>query len=333
MPDEVFSTSYRLLRNRIIHGTAYEDDEGVLRLLQQELDLENASAEDGDYVIAVQTSKDKWTPINTKGADLRGLLEGSVTALGTVTARVTLFDRGYTLQQQTGSVDGGTFNLEFNTITTTDLAWDSTATQVSDALKALADLNDNDVYVEGGPLPGSPIIITINKSSALGLNQSLTNGTYSLIKKTDEWTKSARTETVREVMGVCGSIPNGATILFGPVGTVPYAIKAANCSCNEIQRILIDGTGTAGTFTLTFGGQTTSALDYNATAQEVEDALEALSSIGTGNVRCTGGNLDVAPIDVEFIGTFAGLNQNAMTFSDSITGGTLVLTTIVNGGI
>ena len=51
----------------------------------------------------------------------------------------------------------------------------------------------------------------------------------------------------------------------------------------EIQTFYITE-ATGGTFTLTFGGQTTSpALPYNATVSQVQTALNALSSIGSGN--------------------------------------------------
>jgi hypothetical protein len=55
---------------------------------------------------------------------------------------------------------------------------------------------------------------------------------------------------------------------------------------DAIQSVTISATG--GTFTLTYGGQTTSAVAYNATAATLQAALEALSSIGTGNVFVTG---------------------------------------------
>lgn len=47
------------------------------------------------------------------------------------------------------------------------------------------------------------------------------------------------------------------------------------------------GTPSAGTFTLTVDGQTTTALAYTATAAAVKSALEALSSVGAGNVIVT----------------------------------------------
>lgn len=48
------------------------------------------------------------------------------------------------------------------------------------------------------------------------------------------------------------------------------------------------GAQTSGTFTLTLGGQTTTALAYNATAATVQTAMQALSTVGTGNCTVTG---------------------------------------------
>jgi hypothetical protein len=48
------------------------------------------------------------------------------------------------------------------------------------------------------------------------------------------------------------------------------------------------GTSTGGTFTLTFNGQTTATIAYNANAATVQSALEALSTIGSGNVLVSG---------------------------------------------
>src|SRR3954466_7372758 len=56
---------------------------------------------------------------------------------------------------------------------------------------------------------------------------------------------------------------------------------------NEVQSITL-ALATAGTFTLTFGGQTTTGIAFGAAASAVQIALEALSSIGAGNVTVSG---------------------------------------------
>jgi lysophospholipase L1-like esterase len=80
--------------------------------------------------------------------------------------------------------------------------------------------------------------------------------------------------------------------------------------------IFFTGTVTGGTFTLTYGGQTTSAITYSTglTAATVQAALEALSSIGAGNIK-------VAKIsNTEFDVYFRGVAYPLTTMTSDITG-------------
>jgi hypothetical protein len=54
---------------------------------------------------------------------------------------------------------------------------------------------------------------------------------------------------------------------------------------SELQAVTLSEGASGGSFTLTFEGQTTAPIAYNATEDEVESALEALSTIGPGNVN------------------------------------------------
>jgi hypothetical protein len=105
---------------------------------------------------------------------------------------------------------------------------------------------------------------------------------------------------------------------------------------DEIQLLKITGAPTGGTFTLTFGAQTTSAIPYNATAAQVQTALDALSSITAGKVACSGGPLPSKPVRIHFISTLGGANQAAITTNSAgLTGGstpTAAITTLNQGG-
>jgi len=115
---------------------------------------------------------------------------------------------------------------------------------------------------------------------------------------------------------------------------------------SSVQTVTITGSPTGGTFTLTFASQTTAALRYDATPDEVKLALEALSSIGVGNVDVQSPNGDVinyseyvgdpsqftpvftetgavgGPYVVTFAGTLAEAAQTAITASGAgLTGG------------
>ncbi|WP_280186017.1 MULTISPECIES: hypothetical protein [Nocardia] len=89
---------------------------------------------------------------------------------------------------------------------------------------------------------------------------------------------------------------------------------------NEIQTVTITGSPTGGSFTLTFQGQTTTSIAYNAAAAAVQSALEALSTIGTGNVTVTGAAS--GPYTCTFTGDLAQLNLPLMTATAALTGGT-----------
>lgn len=98
---------------------------------------------------------------------------------------------------------------------------------------------------------------------------------------------------------------------------------------NEVQRIVVNASG--GTFTLTFDGQTTAAIAWNASAATVQSALEALSNISSGDVLVQGGPFPTTftniPIYVEFKGQYLNENVPAMTATSSLTpGGTSFVT-------
>lgn len=100
-------------------------------------------------------------------------------------------------------------------------------------------------------------------------------------------------------------------------GMVVHVAQEGGVSDNEIQWVYGSGPPTAGTFTLTFVSQTTAAIAYNATAADVQSALEALSNIGVGDVSCTGGPLPNRGIIVEFTGSLSNTDVAAMVVDTS----------------
>ena len=89
---------------------------------------------------------------------------------------------------------------------------------------------------------------------------------------------------------------------------------------DEVQTVTITGSPTGGTFTLTFGANTTSTIAFNASAATVQTALTALASIGSGNASVTGSA--GGPWTVEFISGKGNSNQALITLgTNSLTGG------------
>jgi hypothetical protein len=93
---------------------------------------------------------------------------------------------------------------------------------------------------------------------------------------------------------------------------------------NEIQSVDIRG-AIGGTFTLTYAGQTTAAISYNASAALIRAALESLSNISPGDVAVSGGPANTAVVYVEFTGALAATDVAQITGS-----GTNLITAQVN---
>jgi hypothetical protein len=83
-----------------------------------------------------------------------------------------------------------------------------------------------------------------------------------------------------------------------------------NVPVNEHQRVVISVGVTGGTFTLSYEGEATTPTPYNASAAEVQAALEALAPIGAGNVSVT--EIASGPYDVEFTGALADTDVSEM---------------------
>ncbi|MDX3232880.1 hypothetical protein [Streptomyces sp. ME19-01-6] len=123
-----------------------------------------------------------------------------------------------------------------------------------------------------------------------------------------------------------------------PLGKVTasglYAPYAGPTS--EVQTVTVTGTPTGGTYTLTFSGQTTAGIPYNATAAQVKTALEALSNVDVGDVTVTGGPHPGTAVVVTFVGQYLGDDVSQMTASAAgLTGGTspaVTVTTTTAGG-
>jgi flagellar hook-associated protein 2 len=62
----------------------------------------------------------------------------------------------------------------------------------------------------------------------------------------------------------------------------------------EVQELTPTTTASSGTFTLTYDGETTAAINYNASTGTIETALEALSNVNPGDITVDGTRLNQA---------------------------------------
>lgn len=96
---------------------------------------------------------------------------------------------------------------------------------------------------------------------------------------------------------------------------------------NEVQTVTITGVPTGGTFTLSYLGQVTAPIAFGATASAVQSALQALSTIGSGNALVTGSG--GGPYTVTFSGTLAQTYTSTLVGNGALlTGGTAPAVTV-----
>lgn len=89
---------------------------------------------------------------------------------------------------------------------------------------------------------------------------------------------------------------------------------------DTVRYLYLTGTPTGGTFTITVGANTTAGIAFNAAAATVQSALEAIASVGAGNVVVTGTALPTGPLTIVFADSVV---TDIVTASGaSLTGGT-----------
>ncbi len=135
-------------------------------------------------------------------------------------------------------------------------------------------------------------------------------------------------DTIANLTDAVTLVPVGARFTIAGSATI-HTITAANG--NAVQTVTLTS-ATGGTFTLTVGTNTTTAIAYDALAAAVQSALAALASVGTGNVTVTGNA--GGPYTVEFKGTKANTPFVAMTASGTslVGAGASVAVAVVQAG-
>jgi hypothetical protein len=142
------------------------------------------------------------------------------------------------------------------------------------------------------------------------------------LKKTDCFTVSAQVGGPNGEFGEYTALqpPSRSCGLPYPLvdAEVAGGLGISGLHVNEIERITVNAGG--GTFTISHGGETTGPIPFNATAAEVQSALEALKSIGPKNVVVNGGRGGEGggtPYFVEFVGSLAKTAITPLTTSRS----------------
>jgi hypothetical protein len=94
------------------------------------------------------------------------------------------------------------------------------------------------------------------------------------------------------------ALATSAPLAVPPAPATPVPAVSVRPSLH-IRAKTLTVTGSSGEYLLSYGGKTTSSLKFDASAAEIQAALEALASIGAGNVAVSGVS---SPFEVAFAG-------------------------------
>ncbi len=125
-------------------------------------------------------------------------------------------------------------------------------------------------------------------------------------------------------------VPQFTSTITGGTGAVTHATTTAGRAINASETELLTVPATVTTFTLTFNGATTTAITRaSATGATVQAALEALGTVGVGNVSVAG--VMGGPYVVQFRGSLAGIDVTDLTATTASGSGTITIAVPIAG--
>lgn len=206
-----------------------------------------------------------------------------------------------------GIIGTGTYKINFNGEQTTSLQWDASVGVIKAALEALASIAYDDIEVTRADSTKEVQVFQI---------EGATGGTFTI-------TCAGQTTGTIPFNGSNAQVA-GALVGLPAIGL--FDVRVDSEIANETQIIKLVGEPTSGHFTLTFDGETTDPIPWNATAIQVATHLSALSNMGpfTLSVKRQWWK-KYSPWEVSFNGIggkYKGINVPLMTGDiDDLSGG------------
>jgi flagellar hook-associated protein 2 len=200
------------------------------------------------------------------------------------------------LDQFSGSVSGGSPYIRITgadhfgvAATQTDLP----VTENTTIAHLISEINDAFDGAAKAVFEDGKIILTDSEDGASSLSINLEyfdDGTGSSL---DNLAMSFTTQGADSVADLTNYAPSGASTFF----TLSQAAQdskikvdgfPSTAAASEVQTVSLSEEPNDGTYTLTYRGETTTVLDESADAATIEAALEALSTVNTGDITASG---------------------------------------------
>ena len=205
---------------------------------------------------------------------------------------------GYSIRVAIGNPGGdptsGTFTLTFDGDTTAAINYNATAAEIDTELNGLASM------VTAGGCTVSAVSSGYQVTfDTVGAQNTITATTDSLFPASSAYIYEATTGdgSTNEVQVVTLEVDNSAyveltTDIAAPSATVTTVREGVTDTTSELQRVEIGGDPYLGTWSVTIGGSTSSAISVDADTADIITAIEGITGIGAGNVVVTGSVLD-----------------------------------------
>ena len=266
----------------------------------------------------------------------------------------------------------GTFKMTFRSVDSVALPFNATAAQVQTALDGVSTLGTGTANAAlTGVNETGGVIVTLDRelfligsptdtltATSIDLNQTLTTNhqadharnPHTMIHYVVKEFQDHSSTSNMQIHGF-DDANRGVDVVVSPSRTIPAALYFETLHTlrgsqydvlarmdGTTQTIVLSKSITGGTFTLTFNGQTTSAITYSATtatmASRIQTALEALSSVGVRNVATKFSFTDVDDdiYVVDFLNDIAeNLFEDRMTLDSTSLTGTAITAEVHNG--
>ena len=229
---------------------------------------------------------------------------------------------------ETRGDDSYNFTLSNSTLTITDNTSGVAAVDILSNVQhaTLTAGNGNNTTMDASAFTAGSVILTVGDGNSDTLKGGSGDDTlYAGDGANDSLNGGSGNNTLTVGAGagdtINGGSPTGTNTLL-EVGDHRYVLTNTTLDMgrgtDEVENVALTGTVTGGVFTLTYGGQTTIAIPYNASAGVVQADLMALSNIGSGDVSVASNSSGTW--SVTFTGNLAGLPESITTDGTGLTG-------------
>lgn len=180
------------------------------------------------------------------------------------------------------TVTGGTFTLTFNGDTTSGIAYNASASAVQSALNALTSVtNAGGVTVTGSHTAG--YVVTFASYAAASVNATSLVADYATVAGTVSVASAGKIQTVSIKPTWTPASPSAASS-FTPAAANPISWGNVGAGFMNIgwyigNQSIFGAPATGGTYTITLFGQTTAAINFDASNATISAAVNALSEV------------------------------------------------------